>query len=140
MKRYKITPRMKKSVVECQYFNNTDKFGTVEVSIMWRHGEYHVNIDNDDDQEQIDWHIKNPDEQFEVTAFSDWELDHIFDGCSEDLYFHGTELNEEEQERFTEQYQEHEYGGFNYLEENGWDSNDVEIFINNGVDIEEISD
>ena len=140
MKRYKITPQMKKSVVECEYFNHSELPGSIEVAVCWRGGEYYVNIDNEDDQELMDYHLEHLDEMFEVTSFSDWELDHTFDGCSEDLYYHGTHLTEEDQEDFTERYWDHEDGGFSYLEENGWHPNDMEIFIHNGVIIEEISE
>ena len=74
----------------------------------------------------------NPEEAFEVSSFENWELDSTWDGCSEDIYFHGTELDEE---TFEEAYSE---TGWEYLvDEQGWQPDDCEVWIQNGVKITE---
>jgi len=140
-KQYKIYNKNKKSVIESEYFKNNEHPGLVEVQICWRTGEYIVTPQDDDEVEELSRFLPEDNEDtFEVTSFVEWELDSTYDGCSEDLYFHGTRLgvfSEEEQEAFTEKYWDYEEGGFQYLEENGWYSTDMEIFIYNGILIEE---
>ena len=138
MKRYRVEPRFKKSIIECEFFKHPTEKGTVEVDVCWRGGEYFVDIDqeNEDEVEMMQDAIDHPDETFEVTSFENWELDNTFDGCSEDMYYHGVDFDEDE---FTEEYYESDMGSWEFLvEERGWESFDCEIYIHNGVKIEEV--
>ena len=134
IRRFKVEPMYKKSVVESEFFTHSAHNGSIEVTVVWRGGEYYINIEEDstDELEAIEEAMKNPEESFEVSSFIGWELDNTWDGCSEDIYFHGTELDEE---AFQEAYYE---DGWEYLvDQQGWQPSDCEVWIQNGVIITE---
>lgn len=134
-KQYRVEPKFKKSVVECEYFDHADKQGMIELAVCWRYGEYVVTPADEDEVQMLEDAMKNEDgDQMEVSAFSEWELISTFDGCSEDFYYHGTLMEEDEQEAFQEKYWEE---GFEFLENEGWNSCDCEVYINNGINVEE---
>tara|TARA_X000001036_G_scaffold431529_2_gene465980 strand:+ start:2031 stop:2468 length:438 start_codon:yes stop_codon:yes gene_type:complete len=134
IRRFRVEPMYKKSVVESEFFTHSEEKGAIEVTVVWRGGEYFIDIEDDNINEltEIDLAMKNPEEAFEVSSFENWELDSTWDGCSEDIYFHGTELDEE---TFEEAYSE---TGWEYLvDEQGWQPDDCEVWIQNGVKITE---
>ena len=138
VRKFKIEPQWKKSVVESEFFRHPEKTGTIEVVVCWRGGEYYIDIDDDNIEEltMMDQAMKDPEEAFEVTAFEGWELDSTWDGVSEDLYFHNMDADFDE-EAFKEEY-DGDDGGWDYLvEDQRWDADSCEIWIQNGVTITE---
>lgn len=132
-KSYRVEPKFKKSVVECEYFNHPDLPGSVEVATCWRYGEYVIVPADEDEVVMLHEGILS-EEEFEVSAFSEWELLSTYDGCSEDIYFHGTEMDSDEEEEFIEKHGEL---GFEFLDDAGWQSSGCEVYINNGINVEE---
>jgi len=130
MASYKVSPKYKKSVEEVEFLKN-DKGERISCAVLWRGGEYIIHP-KDEEEEQM---LQNLDDAFvfEVTAFEDWELDSTWDGCSEDISYHGVE--DEERVALMEEYYE-ENGFWDMCEEFGFDSEDCEIFIHNGVEVE----
>lgn len=138
MKTYRICNKYKKSVEEVEFWRNSGTKQTLAVNVLWRYGEYLITPEDEEEEAELLRYANLTDEEleddntFEVTAFGNWELDHTWDGCSEDVYLHW-DHSDEEYDAFMEEYWEDRYS---YLEETlGFYSEDGEIFIYNGIEI-----
>lgn len=128
-KPYLISNQVKKAVVESEYFSDGNGH-LLEVQTTWRYGEYKITPNND--EEVII--LREAEENFCVSDFEEWEMLSTFDGISVDYYFHWT-IEETEKEKFIENLEEDGY--WNYLDENGWEAESMEVWIYDGVNIEE---
>lgn len=128
-KPYFITNQVKKAVVESEYFSDGNG-RLLEVQTTWRYGEYKITPNNE--EEVII--LREAEENFCVSDFEEWEMLSTFDGISVDYYFHWT-IEETEKEKFIENLEEDGY--WNYLEDNGWEAESMEVWIYDGVNIEE---
>lgn len=135
---YQITPKWKKSVQEIEYFRNQDGTKIVECSVLWRSGTFRVTPQNEDEVEALEYAIANDDDAFEPYSFEEFEFLDTWDGCSEDLEFtsNGAEWTDEEIQMI-ENEREEEFLS-TVLEEREFDSYDSEIFIHNGIEVEEV--
>lgn len=138
MKSYKIEPRIKKSVEEIEYWRNPETNQTLAVEVVWRTGEYIVHPQSEDEEKEIQRFANMSDDEaveegFVVTNFEEWELISTWDGCYEEVHFHW-DLDEDAREDLTEQYWEENTDLFYQM---GFDSDDCEVTIYNGIVIEE---
>ena len=128
-KPYLISNQVKKAVVECEFFSGENN-RLLEVQTTWRYGEYKITPNNDEEVNIL----REAEENFCVSEFEDWELISTFDGISVDYYFHWN-IEETEKEKFIENLEEDGY--WSYLDENGWDAEPMEVWIYDGINIEE---
>lgn len=134
-KRYAITPQFKKSVEDIEFFRNEETREQISVTTLWRGGDYYIIPDNEEEVEMLESCIE--DGEIEITAFGNWELGSTWDGVSLDFEVCATDKSSEEQENLIEQLEE-DY--WTWLEENEYDSYDCEIYIYNGIEVEEMEE
>lgn len=138
-KRYAITPKYKKSVEEVEFFTSDDGEKLITVSTVWRGGDYYITPVDEDEAEMLqDYLSEDNEDEIEITAFGEWELGSTWDGITVEFGFQGKYVwTEEEESDLTEKLEE-DY--CTYLEEAGYDSTDCEIYIYNGVNVEEMEE
>jgi len=134
-KRYAITPKTKKSVEDIEFFQKEESRQMINVTTLWRGGDYYIIPEDDEEAKELQSCIDEG--EIEITAFANWELGSTWDGISVDFSITNTDLSEEEQENLIEQLEE-DY--WTWLEENGYDSYDCEIYIYNGIEVEEMEE
>jgi hypothetical protein len=125
MATWKVTPTWKKSCVEKTYWTKDGM--TIVQETGWRWGEFFVETEDDNPpvlEEGVDIFSSGYECQ-------DWSTD---DGCWEEIEY--INVPEEEQEKIQEFFDE---GNSVYdLEEQGWISDDAEMFITCEMEIEKV--
>jgi len=133
---YRVSNKYKKSVEEVETVSDT-KGRSVSIATLWRSGDFYITPVNE--EEEIELLAEDLDDAyvFEVTGYIEWELDSTWDGCSEDYTFYG--FTEEEEEALRERIDEE--GWYDVLCVDGdFDTEDLKIFIHNGVIVELVED
>lgn len=142
-KAYSVSNAWKKSVVEIETFardNENETPSYINIGIVWRGGTYIVTPQT---QEEIDELLENlvdedngktvPDGvEICLSDFEEWQLDSTFDGVDEWLEF--IRVSDEEEVELREGYAEDQTS---YLEEKDFHSTDLEVYIQNGIIIED---
>lgn len=135
-KTYNVCNKWKKSYEEVEYFRHDDG-RMVSVTTLWRSGNINITPLNEDEVEWLTDAIESED-VFEPYMFEEFEFQDSWDGVSEDLDFIG-EWNEEDKEAITEVHEEGDDFISSILEDQfEFYSDDAEVFIHNGVLIEEV--
>lgn len=119
---------VKKSTQETEIFTN-EEGDKLHITTLWRGGEYTINVDED-------FVYPDEDEEFVVT---DYEIEDMnnWDGISVDF-----EIISSNNDAYKETLREcvektYEDQGYMGLEEAGWNHDDTEVVIYNGVEIRE---
>jgi len=138
-KTYALSPRWKKSFEEQEHWVN-DKGEKITITTLWRSGTINITPQNKDEVSWLLEGLEHTDsDSFEPYAFEEYEYDSAWDGCSTDLDFSQSMLktvkDEERCERLEEGYHDE---GTMFLEEEGFDIEDSDVFMYGGLDIEEI--
>jgi len=168
MKHYLIEPKVKKSVVEREFFQRTREDGVVEMLEMetgWRWGSFMINVPETEEEIQYlvdDWGVETlaeyledrgaetleqallPDlDEEELLLTEDYNADVLDcdDGCWVTFSAYGKGLDEEQREALVEQAQE-AYGDDYYegLENLGWQPEDVYYELHGGFELTECDD
>lgn len=134
---YTICPKWKKSIEETEFYLHEDDGRMVGVTTLWRSGSFDITPQDLDEVEQLVIALNTDDEVFEPYGFEDCQLNETWDGCAEDLSFVTDKWNEEQQEEITEAHEEGEDFINEILESRGFYPEDMELFIHNGIMIEE---
>lgn len=166
MKYYSITPTVKKSVLEFESFRKEDKVNTGWIwatkELGWRTGTFYINVPETDDEidewvkgredvtrEDIDEMLKEghnpflPTDKMDFIDLQDYdyEMDTTWDGCWETWEVVAYRMSDDEREEVQEALEEgYDEDGWDYLEENNWESIDCYFEIHCPVVIEEIDD
>jgi hypothetical protein len=161
MKQYTIEPKMKKSVVEEMTFRKkvgeTTMFLTKQLT--WRSGSFTIYVPETEEEieewletrgwSMDDWgeyvteddFLPNEDDDCVELDNYEYEMDHTWDGVSEDFelsVFPAESLSEEEQEELLEAAQELYYEDYEEgLFEDGWEESGFCTYIYNGLKITE---
>lgn len=138
-KTYAVSPRWKKSFDEQEHWVNS-KGQKITISTLWRSGTINITPQN---EEEVSWLLEGLEhadsDSFEPYAFEEHEYQSAWDGCSTDLDFSESMLksveDEEECERLEEGYHDE---GTMFLEEEGFDIDDSDVFMWGALDIEEL--
>jgi len=126
-KEYVIGNKYKKSVEEYQYLRKPGCNFVIET--LWRSGEWLVTPQDED--ECMILQCSYDDEDDIEMCFQEIEFLYTDDGISEEFKFYGTlEDDEEEQERIQEGFYDE---GFFFLEDDGWEELDPEMYIRGGI-------
>jgi hypothetical protein len=138
-KTYAVSPRWKKSFEEQEHWVN-DKGEKITITTLWRSGTINITPQNKDEVSWLLEGLEHTDsDSFEPYAFEEYEYDSAWDGCSTDLDFSQSMLktvkDEERCERLEEGYHDE---GTMFLEEEGFDIEDSDVFMYGGLDIEEV--
>ena len=121
-KTYSVQPLYKKCFVESETFIHCDDpEQKMVVSTLWRNGCVNVTPQN---QEEVD-------DEFEPYQFEDAEFLSTWDGVSVDLDFVGSQTDEQK-ESLEEGYEE---DGFSFLEEEGYDSDELNVVMHGELEI-----
>jgi len=137
-KRYRVSPKWKKSWQDSESLQNDDNGVIIEVVTLWRAGTTFITPQNEYEVESLAIALGHEDgDEFYPDEYEDNEFDSTYDGVSEDVYFHGESISEEEQERLSDGYYEE---GHSFLEEQGYYTFDSESCLYNELDIEEYVD
>lgn len=131
--KYLVTPKYKKSVAELEFWRKGDRRFTIET--LWRSGSWYITPQTDDEVVDLINCYEN-EEVLELYDFEDVEFLETYDGCATDWSFHNID-DEEEQEDIKEMFWEE---GRMYFEDEGWDELDSELYIYNGIELEEVND
>ena len=126
MSTWKLSTQEKKSCTQIEYFKKGDLVATHEIGWRWCYAIYEEKpdlSDYDPDKDQI--------ELYSIGDVDDMEQD---DGCWESWEW-PEGVDEEEQERLEELYQEDFDEG---LENEGWVLDDTEYWISGPLEIEEV--
>jgi len=133
---YRVSNAYKKSVEEIETVTDgTSK--SVSISTLWRTGDYFITPENEKEEAELTASNRDNVYVFEVTAYTNWELDSTWDGCGEDYTFFGFTVVEEFdlRERFDED------GWYDVLcSEGDFYTDGIEIFIHDGVIVELVED
>lgn len=140
-KTYQVSNLYKKSVVERTFYQN-DNGVFLSKDIVWRSGTVFITPRNEDEVDLITQCLEEGEEgELEVTSFEDWELNDTYDGCAED---YSVMQGEFDIDALQEQYDEldederDEYWDFGaYLEANGFEETDMEMYFEAGIIVEE---
>ena len=133
---YRIIPQHKKSVIEIEFYKHADG-RELRREVVWRSGEYIVHLESEAEIKSLAAAL-NDKHDFRCSDYANWELDHTWDGQSE--YWRGTGLDdlEAEWEAMDEDEQEEWFSFRTWIEdEKGFDCDDLEVVIENGIEIEE---
>lgn len=134
-KTYNVCNKWKKSYEEWEFFKHDDG-REVRVSTLWRSGNVNITPQNEEEVEWLTDAIDSED-SFEPYMFEEFEFQDSWDGVSEDLDFYG-EWAEEDKEAIIEAHEEGDEFISTILEEQfDFYSNDCEVFIHNGILVEE---
>jgi len=137
-KRYRVSPKWKKSWQDSESLQNDDNGVIIEVVTLWRAGTTFITPQNEYEVESLAIALGHEGgDEFYPDEYEDNEFDSTYDGVSEDVYFHGESISEEEQERLSDGYYEE---GHSFLEEQGYYTFDSESCLYNELDIEEYVD
>jgi len=133
-KEYAVSPRWKKSFEENEYWVDDKTGKRIVITTLWRGGTVKVTPQNEDEVEWLEDALTQGDEDaFEPYTFEEHEYDSAYDGCSVDLTFGN--IDEEEAERLQDGYDEE---GTMFLEEEGFDCDDSEVYMYGELEIEEV--
>lgn len=139
-KTYSVCPKWKKSYEETEYFVHEDN-RVVGVSTLWRSGNVNITPQNEDEVEVLMDAIADEDGEdgpFEPYGFEEYEFTDSWDGISEDLTFLGAGWTDEDKEKITELHEEGDDFISTILEEQfEFYSDDAEVFMHNGILVEE---
>ena len=139
-KTYSVCPKWKKSYEETEYFVHEDN-RVVGVSTLWRSGNVNITPQNEDEVEVLMDAIADEDGKdgpFEPYGFEEYEFTDSWDGISEDLTFLGVGWTDEDKEKITELHEEGDDFISTILEEQfEFYSDDAEVFMHNGILVEE---
>lgn len=139
-KTYSVCPKWKKSYEETEYFVHEDN-RVVGVSTLWRSGNVNITPQNEDEVEVLMDAIADEDGKdgpFEPYGFEEYEFTDSWDGISEDLSFLGAGWTDEDKEKITELHEEGDDFISTILEEQfEFYSDDAEVFMHNGILVEE---
>lgn len=137
-KTYQIVPKYKKSYCEIEYFEHAENPNkVVSVETLWRSGTFNITPQNTDEVEMIE-HAMKTEDVFDPYSFEDFEFCDSWDGISEDLEFLGADWTEEEIQLIEEKRESGEWFISELLEEQNYHSTDSEVFIYNGIEVEEV--
>ena len=144
-KAYLVSNAYKKSLLEIEIFMRDSEVEgeppqQINLHIWWRGGSYVVRPQNEDEIEMLESSMVDPDsdeyykdgDEICISDFEDWELDSTHDGQSEELEF--LRVPEDEQATIQEGYDE---DTTSFLEEQGFYTDDLEVYIQNGIIIED---
>jgi hypothetical protein len=138
-KTYAVSPRWKKSFDEQEHWVNS-KGEKITISTLWRSGTINITPQNEDEVSWLLEGLEHSDgESFEPYAFEEYEYQSAWDGCSTDLDFSESMLKSVEDEENCERLEEgyHDEGTM-FLEEEGFDVEDSDVFMWGALDIEEL--
>jgi hypothetical protein len=126
---YKLSTKWKKSIVQTDFWVNSDGSKRIEEEIGWRWG--YVTFESDEEPE-ID--LDNPDG---ISVYDEFEVldSECNDGCWQELTFVG--FTEEEENEMREWIEENSVYD---LEEDGWIMSDSETEFQNELELEKIED
>jgi hypothetical protein len=137
-KSYEVGPKYKKSFEQCEFWRNDENKKTIGVRVLWRSGSVIITPQNEDEVQDLKDILEQKEgEYFEPDGFEECEFAECWDGVSEDLEFYGDNPDEE---KIQEKYEEGEDFVSEILEEFGYESDEIETFIWNEVEIEEAKD
>jgi len=138
MTRVRLEPTYKKSTVEIEFFKD-DNNTWVHVETGWRWGAFYADVT---DEELVELHDHNryceensKYDEFEISALTDFECDHTWDGCWMDFRVWNNNWTEEQREELREEI-ENSGDYFEWLEERGFVPQDMETYICGQIDIQ----
>lgn len=138
MTKIKIEPAYKKSTVEIEFFKNDDNVW-IHVETGWRWGAFYADV-TDEEMTNLEEHNKhcednNVYDDFEISALTDFECDHTWDGCWMDFRVWKTGWTDEQREELREEIENSDYW-YEWLEERGFEPQDMETYICGQISIE----
>ena len=139
-KEYAVSPRYKKSFEESEYWTNS-KGQRITITTLWRGGTINITPQNDDEAAWLGQAVdQNNDDIFEPYSFEEYEYQSAWDGVSVDVYFYGFDGNtddelSEECQRLQDGYDDE---GTMFLDEEGFDVDDSEVFMHGELEVEEV--
>ena len=134
-KSYKITPQFKKSVIEIEIYKDADG-RELRRETVWRTGEYIVHLESEAEVMHLTGSLNSHD--WRCSDYENWELDHTWDGCSEDWRGDAFDDLETEWNELAEDERDEWFDFRTWIEdEKGFDCDDLEVVIENGIEIEE---
>jgi len=128
-KSYEVSCRFKKSVIEREFFENDYSKDITErervfCETLWRNSTWLITPQDEDEVEELERaQRQDHSEYMEPNSFEENEMWDTFDGCSFDVYFAQTQLDEDAQEEFKDELYDE---GVSWFFDNGWDSYDCE--------------
>jgi|MEHZ01.4.fsa_nt_MEHZ011258949.1_2 hypothetical protein len=134
-KTYAVSPKRKKCWIESESLQHDDNGVVIEITIVWRGGTTNVTPQSEEEVENLTLALDNgEDDEFFPHEFEENEFQMTWDGCGDDLTFHGERISELEEENLREGYY---IDGYEYLEEAGYYSFDNEVTLCGELDIVE---
>jgi len=139
-KEYAVSPRYKKSFEENEYWTD-GKGKRITITTLWRGGTINITPQNQDEAAWLSQAVSQEDDDiFEPYSFEDYEYQSAWDGISVDLCFNGFDGNDgddlsEECQKIQDGYDE---DSTMFLEEEGFDIDDSEVFMYGELDVEEV--
>lgn len=117
------------------------KVSALRLPTLWRGGTINITPQNQDESAWLSQAVKQEDDDtFEPYSFEEYEYQSAWDGISVDLFFNGFDGNTDEE--LSEECQKLQDGydeeGTMFLEEEGFDVDDSEVFMYGELDIEEV--
>lgn len=133
MKHYLIKPKMKKSIVEREFFRRTNEEGVVEIMEMetgWRWGSFVISVP--DTPEDIESMLEYYTEDYDATLVD------TDDGCWVTFEVRIKDMDDEEYEALIEEIEDaYEEDGYEGLERLGWMPDEIYYELYNGFTLTE---
>ena len=139
-KEYAVSPKWKKSFEENEYWAD-GKGKRITITTLWRGGTINITPQNQDEAAWLSQAVSQEDDDiFEPYSFEEYEYQSAWDGISVDLCVNGVEVNDgddlsEECQKIQDGYDE---DSTMFLEEEGFDIDDSEVFMYGELDVEEV--
>lgn len=142
-KTYDVSAMWKESTYEIEQYRNEKTDQSLNTELCWRTGEFRILITTEEEANELQSAEGEDGDIFDYEGFQEIEMLECWDGQSEDFVFYGpnwTEESEAELQASWEANQESDDAAFTqyeFLEDNGWESQGCNFQIHGGVIVEE---
>jgi hypothetical protein len=137
-KTYNVTNANKKCVVEVEMYRHKDEdLKGVNTEIVWRTGEFNIEITSEEEAESLQDMIGEHGSEFCTDCFDTFEMESCWDGQGEDLEPWTCGWSSGEFEDFLNEYYDAEEGGYDFLMERDFEPFECIWYIANGIIVKE---
>ena len=132
-KEYMISPKYKKCFVQKEVYENNDG-DKVIIESVWRRGQYIVKVNCEEEKELLESYMTEIGGDMEPDEFEENEFVSSYDECAQDTYVLLSNLDEDSKEII----ESVEEGGYEWLEENGYEPITMENYLGLPLEVNEV--
>ena len=132
-KEYMISPKYKKCFVQKEVYENNDG-DKVIIESLWRNGQYIVKVNCEEEKELLESYMTEIGGDMEPDEFEENEFVSSYDECGRDIRIYSPD-SEQDPNEIIESVEE---GGYEWLEENGYEPITMENYLGLPLEVNEV--